>query len=414
MHLLRSEPMNYDKAAERLLKLETADEPTKAKQTQPSGWEPGVTWDGNKGELTTSTLYEAPKDWSDILRERGLDPEVYEVVGNSIRWTSYDGWKRDGVGEEAYSALCFSYKAQIRLKGQSLDFDCEDLYREIKADKGTKEPKETAERTLFVNLSDWQIGNGDAGGVRTQIEALVMIPDMITDRIKRLKKSGRPVQAVVIAGLGDLLEGTCGFYPSQQFLTEIDRREQTRVVRRALTEIVRTVAKTGLQVTVTAVAGNHGENRQSGKRITGFGDNDDVSVFEQVAEIFAESEYKNINFRLPTDRMAVAIEAHGQIISFTHGHLPRPAANAAETMWGWWAKQAMGRYYPAVADASILVTGHYHHLNVKQQEGRTVFVCPSLTAVGDWFSNTSGVQTVPGTLTFVVDENGWNDLEVLS
>jgi predicted phosphodiesterase len=405
--------MNYDKAAKNLLNLEAVDEPTKAKPTYPSGWEPGVVWDGKKGEVTTSSLDSIPTDWSDILRERGLDPDTYEVVGDSIRWTSYDGWKRDNPEDKAYSAICYSYKAEIRLKRTNLGFDCEELYKTIRKDSSIKQPKEVVERTLFVNLSDWQIGNGDAGGVATQIAALAMLPDLITDRIKRLKKTGNPAQRVVIAGLGDLLEGTCGFYPSQPFLTEIDRREQTRVTRRAITEIVRAVAKTGIEVLVTAVGGNHGENRQNGKRLTGFGDNDDVSVFEQVAEIFQESSYANVGFRLPTDRMAVAVEAHGQIVAFTHGHLPKPSANAAETMWNWWAKQAMGRYYPAVADATLLVTGHYHHLNVKQQEGRTVFVCPSLTAVGDWFSNTSGVQTVPGTLTFVVDGKGWNDLEVL-
>jgi predicted phosphodiesterase len=414
MHLLWRNTLNYDELADKLINLEATDEPTKEKPSYPSGWEPGVVWDGKKGMLTTSTLTDIPTDWSEILHERGLDPNAYEIVGDTIRWTSYDGWKRDAPGDEAYSAICYSYKAEIRLKRSNLGFDCEELYKEIRKDKPTLKPKGNAERTLFVNLSDWQIGNGDAGGVKTQILALAKLPDQIVDRIKRLKKSDRSVQRVVLAGLGDLVEGTCGFYPSQQFLTEIDRREQTRVVRRALVEIIRAVAKTELEVTVTAVGGNHGENRQNSKRITGFNDNDDVSVFEQVAEIFAESEYKNIGFRLPADRMAVAIECHGQIVSFTHGHLPRPSSNAAETMWGWWAKQAMGRYYPAVADANILVTGHYHHLNVKQQEGRTVFVCPSLTAVGDWFSNSSGVQTVPGTLTFVVDGSGWNDLEVLS
>jgi len=43
------------------------------KQT-PSGWEPGVVWDGKKGQITTSVITEPPTDWSDLLRERGLDP----------------------------------------------------------------------------------------------------------------------------------------------------------------------------------------------------------------------------------------------------------------------------------------------------------------------------------------------------
>ena len=404
----------YEEAAERLRSLEAMDEPTKDRPTYPSGWEPGVTWNGDHGEITTGTLPEAPNEWGHLLAERGLDPNMYEIVGDSVRWTSYDGWRRDGADEPAYSAICYSYKAEIRLRRRSLGFDCEELLKELHGDKTPKAVAVRAETdaTWLVNLSDWQIGNADDGGVRSQINALAALPDLLGDALKRIQKTN-PVNHIVVAGLGDLLEGTCGFYPSQTFQVELDRREQARVVRRALTEIVRSLAKKGLPVTVTAVGGNHGENRQNGKRFTGFGDNDDVAVFEQVAEIFAESNYENVGFRLPSDRMAVAIEMHGQIVSWTHGHLPRPKGNAAETMWGWWKDQIMGRYYPAVADANILVTGHYHHLNVKQQEGRTVFVCPSLTAVGDWYSNSTGVQTVPGTLTFRVDSNGWNNLEVI-
>jgi predicted phosphodiesterase len=211
----------------------------------------------------------------------------------------------------------------------------------------------------------------------------------------------------------DLLTGNCGFYPSQPFLTELDRRQQTRVVRRAITEIVRAAATIAPKVTVTAVGGNHGENRQNNKRHTGFGDNDDVAVFEQVAEIFNASPHDNIAFYIPNERLAVALNIHNNIIAWTHGHLAKPQANAAQALWNWWKENTMGRYYPAVADANILVAGHFHHFNVKEQEGRTVFVCPSLTAVGDWFSNERGVQTVPGTLSFVVNESGWNSVELL-
>jgi hypothetical protein len=99
MHLHWRNIVNYDELADKLISLETIDEPTKEKLSYPSGWEPGVIWDGSKGVVTTSTLTEIPTDWSDILRERGLDPEAYEVVGDTIKWTSYDGWKRDAPGD---------------------------------------------------------------------------------------------------------------------------------------------------------------------------------------------------------------------------------------------------------------------------------------------------------------------------
>lgn len=410
--------MNQDDLKNELLQLESMPEPTKDKPVYPQGWEPGVVWSGKEGTVTTSPTFDGPsEDWSEILRERGLDPDLYEVDGESIQWCSYDGWKRDAPGESAYSALCFSYKARIRLKRPKTvadDVDLLDLYKEArKARKTSPKVVDGDEETFIVNLSDWQIGNGDGGGVTTQLEALAALPDLVTDRFKQMRRNGRAVNRIIIAGLGDLGEGTCGFYPSQPFLTELDRRQQIRVVRRGITEIVKAAAGISPLVTVTAVGGNHGENRQNMKRITGFGDNDDVAVFEQVAEIFQESAYDNVQFMLPSERLAIALDVHGQIIAWTHGHLAKPQKNAAQALWDWWKENTMGRYYPAVADANILVAGHFHHFNCKEQEHRTVMICPSLTPVGDWFSNERGVQTVPGTLTFAVNQHGWNSIEIL-
>lgn len=400
--------------SDKLLNLEGSDKVEDTKSpTPPPSWQPGVVWEGDRGEITTGPLDKAPEDWSDLLRSRGMDPEVYEIVDDTIRWCSYDGWRRDEPGTQAYSVTCYSYKASIRLRRGRPDLEA--LYKEVRKDRPKKLPTDTGDRTLVIALSDWQVGNGDAGGARSQIEQIAAIPDLASDHVKYLNKRYGGLEHIVIAGLGDLLEGTCGFYPSQPFLTELDRREQTRVVRRGITDVVRALSALAPKLTVTAVGGNHGENREGFKRVTGFGDNDDVAVFEQVAEIFQENPdtYGHISWRLPTDRLAVSVNCAGRIVAFTHGHLPRPKGNAAETMWGWWKDQSHGRFYPGVADADILVTGHYHHLNVKQQQGRTVFVCPSLTKVGDWWGNATGMSTVPGTLSFLVAPDGWHGLEVL-
>lgn len=742
--------MNPEEAYENLLGLNQEVEAIRT-PPPPKGWEPGAVWDGKKGQVTTGTLAAAPQDWSHILRDRGLDPDVYEVVGDSIKWTSFDGWKRDNQGEDAYSAMCYVFRAEIRLKrAQGDPLGLEELYKEARKIRKRDVGGGEVERTLVIALSDWQVGSGDAGGHKATIEAIAALPDLLSDQVRALKNSGQPVQHIIVAGQGDLGEGTCfayetevitehgiyqigdlakkgmavvkseygswvpaefksfgaqplvkltlsrggtsrkevfvtsdhrwlrftnpstnsgredaltrdlkpgdllvsnfgkhphnispigvmagyvfgdghrknaqrpekgsavhvhrqdfgllpyfeghpfsevrsksplsnskgwtitensdyvevsclpsfmkdlpplneslpylygwaagyfaadgsasggmlrltsihrenlehfaavcarlgigtnpirknsqsdefwtitlvlstvesdflvhpvkkatfeefqakksdegsftfqknrarcwrvesieetdrveevycaivpethtftlandlltgncGFYPSQPFLTELDRREQSRVVRRGIKDVVVVAAKSAQRVTVTCAGGNHGENRENGKRQTGFNDNDDVAAFEQVYEILRETPLDNIQWRIPQDEMAVSVEAHGQYIAFTHGHLAKPQKNAAEALWGWWSNHTMGRFYQGLADANILVAGHFHHLNVKQQDQRTVMICPSLTAVGDWYSNSAGVQTVPGTLTFTVDANGWDNLRIL-
>lgn len=389
------------------------------KKSYPPGWEPGVVWDGTKGSVTTDTIIgdsnsEDTIDWSDLLAARGLDPNKYEIVGDTVRWTSYDGWKRD-EGGDAYSTICYSYKAEIRLKGQPAP-DLESLYHDVrKAKKASKEPP-TGDTHFVVALSDWQMGNRDGGGVERQVQKVAELVDLIPQRIKQLRKSGVEIGHVVIAGLGDLVEGTCGHYPAQQFRIEVDRREQNKLVRRAIRDIIMAVAPMVPQMTVCAVGGNHGENRGlNGKAFTTTGDNDDVALFEQIAEIFQANPeaYGHVSFRLPLERLTLSLNLSGQIVAFTHGHLSKAGNNAAQAIWNWWKDQALGRAHEGVADAHILVTGHYHHFNVKEQEGRAVLVCPSLTPVGEYFQDAYGVKTRPGTLTFTVDSQGWGNLHLL-
>ena len=388
------------------------------KKVTPPGWEPGVVWNGEKGEITTNTVYDTVGDWDDLLRERGLDPDIYEIVGDTIRWTSYDGWKRDAVGEEAYSTICYSYKAEIRLRAHIVNNQPipEDVYQEVRKAKKGKKKAPKGDTHFVVALSDWQLGNRDGGGVEEQAEKIANLVEAIPNRIQNLRDSGHNIGHVVLAGLGDLVEGTCGHDASQQFRIEVDRREQVKLVRRGLRDIVLATAPTVDKMTVLAVGGNHGENRNNnGKSFTSTGDNDDVAVFEQIAEIFSVNPeaFGHVGFKLPIDQLSLSIELAGHVVAFTHGHLSKAGVNAAQAVWNWWTKQAMGRAHKGVSDADLLITGHYHHLNVKEQEGRALIIAPSLTQVGEYFQDSMGVSTRPGTLNFTVDAEGWNNLHLI-
>lgn len=394
---------------------ESALEDAVKKRKFPSGWEPGVIWDGVKGTVTTSTVYETPTDWSGILSERGLDPNLYEVVGDSVRWTSYDGWKKDYPNGEAYSTICYSFKAEIRLKSPNRP-NLDEIYHSIKKSKKSSKELPTGGATFVVALSDWQTGNRDGGGVQKQVEEIALLPEKLAKRVKDLRKTGVQIGHIVIAGLGDLVEGTCGHYPAQQFRIEVDRRDQMKLVRRGIRDIIIALAPLAEKVTITAVGGNHGENRGlNGKAFTTTGDNDDVAIFEQLAEAFQMNKeaFPNLSWRIPLERLTTSIEVNGKILAFTHGHLSKAGNNAAQAVWNWWKDQAHGRAHPGVADADILVVGHYHHFNAKEQEGRALFVCPSIVPVGEYFQDTYGVKTRAGTLTFCISDDGWTELSIV-
>jgi predicted phosphodiesterase len=294
----------------------------------------------------------------------------------------------------------------------------EALYHDVrKKKKGTKVAP-TGDSTFVVALSDWQVGNRDGGGVERQAEKIATLVDAIPQRIADLRRAGNKIGHIVIAGLGDLCEGTCGHYPAQQFRIELDRREQLKLVRRGIRDIIMACAPLSDRVTVTAVGGNHGENRGlTGKAFTTTGDNDDVAIFEQIAEILSINPevYGHVGFRLPLERLSVSLNLSGHNVAFTHGHLSKASGNAAQSVWNWWKDQTLGRAHSGVADADILITGHYHHLNVKEQEGRAVFICPSLTSVGEYFQDAYGVRTREGTLSILIsEENGWGELHLIN
>lgn len=385
-------------------------------KTQVKGWEPGVVWDGAQGTLVTPALESEPDMaiWQELIADWGLDPEKTEVVPGTVQVRGWDA----NVGGGDIRRLRY-YRATLRTRVAEVDsFHMEELYKDAKKAKRPARIPD-GDCTFVVALSDWQVGNRDGGGVKRQAEAIADLTVSIPERIADLRRMGYKIGHVLVAGMGDLGEGTCGHYPAQQFRIELDRRDQLKLVRRGLRDIIMATAKVAPRMSVVAVPGNHGENRQGvkGSSITSVHDNDDVAVFEQVAEILAMNPdaYGHIGWRLSRDEIALSVEASGHIISFTHGHVARMAGGgASNTLWKWWEGHAMGRAYPALAASHVLVSGHYHHFNFKEQESRSLIICPSLTPVGEYFQDSAGLRAKCGTVSFVLTEDeGWRELTLL-
>jgi len=161
-------------------------------RNMPNGWEPGVVWDGTKGEITTDPSFDPNADWDDLLASRGLDPNVYEIVGDTIRWTSFDGWKRDAPGEEAYSTICYSFKAEIRKKVSDTGNPVipEDVYQAVLKAKKPKKAPPKGDSNFVVALSDWQTGNRDGGGIELQAQKIADLVESIPNRIADLRLAG--------------------------------------------------------------------------------------------------------------------------------------------------------------------------------------------------------------------------------
>jgi predicted phosphodiesterase len=373
------------------------------RRSHPKGWEPGI--DTAKGVLTVQAGDSPPNDWSVVIRELGLDPESWTVdESQPVQVRTWDSGDR----------RMYYYRATVIPSRDSVaEPDVEALIREVKRKKRKPPEDILAERALVVCLADWQAGKSDHGGVEALVERLMALKDAVPARVKEAQRTGSPISALYVIGMGDMVEGCDGHYDQQTFSVALDRRQQVKLVRRILTDLITEWAKLPVKMVVGAVPGNHGENRKGGKSFTTFEDNDDLAVFEQVAEILGHNpdHYGNISWVIPDGDMTLTLDVCGTVVAFAHGHqfgrgqLPLGGARK------WWQGK-MAALHP-VGDASVLVYGHFHHLQVLQDGPRTIFGCPSNDGGSRWFEERGGPTTACGTLTFVADKDGWHDLRIL-
>jgi hypothetical protein len=375
------------------------------RRSHPKGWEPGV--DTAAGTLTVQGGDTPPTDWSRIIGELGLDPEQWTVdESQPCQVRTWDSGDR----------RMYYYRATvIPTRHNAFSSDLEALIRAVQRRKG-KSPQNASQsvsRALVVCAADWQAGKADHGGVEALLERLDALQRAVPARVKELKRAGKPIDALYVIGMGDLIEGCEGHYAQQTYSVQLDRRQQVRLVRRMLSSMLMEWAKLAPQLVVGTVPGNHAELRSGGKSFTTFEDNDDLAVFEQVQEAFAHNPdaYGHIAFVIPDGDMTITLDICGTVVAFAHGHQFSGSGLALNKAKTWWKNKMASMH--ATGDARVLVYGHYHHLQVLQDGPRTIFGCPSNDGGSRWFEERGGPTTACGTLTFVVDKDGWRDLAIL-
>ena len=392
-------------SADEFLKVQRdIQDATVPRRSHPKGWEPGV--DTAKGTLTVQAGDTPPSDWSNIIRELGLDPAQWTVdESQPCQVRTWD------VGSPP--TRMYYYRATVIPCGNATDVpDIEALIREVKKRKPGKPPANPLEeRALVVALADWQVGKADHGGVEALVERLLRLNDAVPERIRALAKAGKPVSHLYVVGMGDMVEGCDGHYAMQTASVQLDRRQQVKLVRRMLVTMLTAWAKLPVTMVVGCVPGNHGENRKNGKAFMSFEDNDDLAVFEQAAEVLNAAGFTDVHWVIPDGDMTITLDICGTVCSFAHGHQFRGSGIPLAKAKSWWKDKGHAQH-PA-GDASVLVFGHYHHLQLLTDGPRTIMGCPSNDGGSRWFEEMGGPTTACGTLTYVADAGGWSDLAIL-
>lgn len=362
-------------------------------------WRAGAVFDGREGEITTKPRTEPVGDWDDELRLWGFDPERFEVV-EPVRfstWQTYD------------ERQLWAYKAQIRTKSAVSTDELELLCAPVKRDRRKRTVRYTGSYALVVPVGDWQIGKDDGDGLEGTVARVQASFTAVLERAEQLKKAGYDIGHLVVTSSGDIGEGCTGFYEQQTFSVELDRRDQNKVARRLVRNMLMLLAPEFERVTVAVVGGNHGENRRKDKSFTTTNDNDDVAIFEAVAETLAidPEKYGHIEWLLPKGELSVSFKVGEHIVGLAHGHQAKSG-----DIGKWWQAQALaGR---PVADANLLLTGHLHHFVCKEvTENRWWMQVPAMDGGSYWYEESAGGASTAGQVTFLLGQSGWTELAIL-
>ena len=372
----------------------------------PSGWQPQASFD--ESTKTGSITHVQPSNnnfkYDSLLNSWGFDSEEFYIDEDTIRFSTWNAQVKGGEVVDMYA-----FRAIIKKKNPHHDKYYEKLLKEVKKKKPIK-VKTGGNCAWFFFMADWQLGKKDLG----VDETIKLIRRGIQNGKKQLKdlaKQGFVVKEIYLIGLGDLIENCYGFFKHQSFNVSLTKSEQEHLTRVMILEILDSFLTKAEKIVLGGVPGNHGENRAGkGEVVTNRLDNADTACIQIVGEIIANRpRYKHVQVVVPDD-FHLALEVFGKRIAFTHGHMASGGGDIWSKIEKWWKGQMYG-WLPA-GMSEILVTGHYHHLRVVEQLGRTWFQAPSLDQ-SDEFKARTGNMTRNGVLSFTVNRDGWDNLKIL-
>lgn len=374
--------------------LEPAPRITTAKTARP-----GVQFDGTTGEATTPGYKTEPENFDEFLLDAGLEPDTIEVIP-PVRTSR---WQQQQNGELIWLT---SYRFTFRRKQEALDLL--PLAALIKDNQPTaKRLKTTTDSCLVVLWSDLQVGKVDHRGGTPDLIARVQ---QTLSSVLRQIADEKPEQ-VIVADLGDMIENFQNVSSAQQSYTnDLSIMEQVDLSVSLTWTALASIAAMVSQVTYASVGSNHCQFRAAnGKPIGKPTDDWGVFIGRQLARLATESETTNVRFLEPQphhESLAIDVFNDGyHVLGIVHGH----QARRPDMMTTWWRGQAFGRQ--PVADASLLIHGHFHHLRVTEcgsvtrgddVASRFIVMAPTMDNGSGYFRNGTGEDSIPGLATLTL------------
>lgn len=373
-----------------------------------------VTSDG--GEFLDVQTDEPVTDWTKIFERFNLDPNVFAVVDDTVRMSSWQQSKRTESGDRDIVWL-YSYSARFTRKTAEhiSETDYEAARERL---RGYKLPQRIPgsglgpEVAAVLNLADMQLHKPDGDGLTGTMDRLTAGLENFQHYVDRQRSTGRNINEVVIVNNGDPFEGIAGNYANQRHTVKAGLRQQMNTVLDVWEMYARELYPQFDKGQFVSVHCNHTAfGRQGGTKDSITGDEDTGSAFlaEALQRILrGRREFNHVQFTIPHDEMNVYTYIAGVPVGFNHGH--KIPGNGADGFEKWLNGQVRGSRQAHAA--RVWITAHKHSLQFFDIGSAQVFQCPSCDGGSKWLRDISGKFSQTGILALLIGEHtpqGWSD-----
>jgi predicted phosphodiesterase len=364
----------------------------------PDGWQPRSDVDTTTGGFIVSKPYEMGDEPENeaILTEFGYDPANWEI--QSIRHRKWQVYDERWLESKRINIV-------PRELAQAERADVDEILKALTKWKPRTPPKKMSEASLFTLSGDVQWGKiqPGVGGTEQVIEFYFNEMQRTIARQKRIK-----AEQVVFAYLGDCIEGNQSQGGKVKGRTDLTMTQQTRILRRTAVMAVKAFASTTDHIWMPVVPGNHDEVDRSIH--TEFTDSWAIEGISAAYDAINENpELKDrVSFLFPRrDHLSLTHEWNDVVVSMVHGHQFGGAKDSWKT---WWDGQCSGR--TPVADADLLISGHYHHLRIQDYGGNRLWIQqPALDLGSRWFTEVKGQHAPSRMVSFLTVEGRVAELD---
>ena len=257
--------------------------------------------------------------------------------------------------------------------------------------------------TAVLHLSDWQIGKHTAD---YSIDVAAQRLDLLARKVERIvgiQRLDHPVDHIVIALTGDLVESDGNIFPSQSYEVEAGGL-YLQIFRGAemLATIVRRMAAIFPRVTVRGAIGNHGRIGRAGDHSPE--SNSDAILMRVAAQMVADES--RIDWResltLGARHWYDTIDVSGQRILMVHGDQFGRAHGIPNI------SQKATAYAMSLTPYRYLLYGHHHQPSrMTLADGRiTAWCAPSLESGNRFAVEVVGATGSPAQWLLFIDDTG--------